>query len=410
MKHANRLFVLLAVCAILVNVDFTFAQDWPQWRGTNRDGKVAGFKAPAKWPAELTQKWKITVGTGDATPALVDGKLYVFSRIDANEVIQCLDAASGKKLWEDKYAAQTLTGGPGSHGGPRSSPAVSDGKVVTLGVDGVLSCLDKNSGKVVWRKDEFKAVPKFFPAMSPIIVDKMCIAHLGGSNQGYIIAFDLDTGKEKWRWSGDGPEYSSPVLLTADKIKQVVFPTEKNIVGIAVEDGRLLWQVSTAGQQMAFNCATPIVDDQTVIYTKKGIGTKALTVQKQGNSFNVKELWSNSEYAAEFNTPVLKDGLLYGLSERGRLYCMNAGTGQLAWADGTSHKNFGSLLDAGSVILALTSDPDFIVFKPDGTKYNEIARIKVADTPVYAHPVISGNVIYVKDEKTLTMFTVESNG
>jgi outer membrane protein assembly factor BamB len=408
MKNTNRLIAWVAICAILVSMNFVFAQDWPQWRGANRDGKVAGFKPPVKWPETLTQKWKITVGAGDATPALVEGKLYVFTRIDADEVIQCLDADSGKKLWEDKYAAQSVSGPPSSHPGPRSSPTVLDGKVITLGVGGVLSCLDRNNGKVVWRKDEFtKSVPRFFTGMSPIIVDKMCIAHLGGSDQGYIIAFDLDTGKEKWRWSSDGPAYASPVLLTVENTKQVVFQTEKNIVSIAIEDGKLLWQVPAPAQQMSFNCATPIVYGQTVIYTGQGNGTKALMVQKQGNNFNIKELWSNNELGTAFNTPVLKDGLIFGLSNRGRLYCINAGTGQTAWADETTHQNFGAILDAGSVIVALTSNPEFIVYKPDGKKYDELARIKVADTPIYAHPVIAGNVIYVKDENALTMFTIE---
>ena len=104
--------------------------------------------------------------------------------------------------------------------------------------------------------------------------------------------------------------------------------------------------------------------------------------------------WSNPDIAVQFNTPVLKDGFLFGLSKRGRLFCINADTGQTAWADETSHRNFGALLDAGSVILALTSDPDFIVFNPNETKYEEIAQIKVADTPVYTHPVITGNTIY----------------
>lgn len=407
MKRTNQLIAWIIGCAMLINVDFVSAQDWPQWRGVNRDGKVAGFKAPAEWPSELTQKWKITVGAGDASPALVEGKLYVFTRIDENEVTQCLDAASGKKLWEDKYAAKTITGPPSSHPGPRSSPTVLEGKIITLGVGGVLSCLDKDSGKVVWRTDEFtNVVPRFFTSMSPIIVDKMCIAHLGGENQGYIIAFDLETGEEKWRWSGDGPAYSSPELLTVENIKQVVFLTEKDLVSIAVADGRLLWEVPAQTQQRSYNCPTPIVAGQTVIYTGQGSGTKALTVEKQGNSFNVQELWSNSELGAAYNTPVLKGGFLFGLSERGRLYCISADTGQTAWTDETSHKNFGALLDAGSVIFALTSDPDFLVFNPNETKYDEIVQLKVADTPVYAHPVIAGDTIYVKDENTLTMFTI----
>lgn len=408
MKHTKRLIAMIAGVAIIFNAGFIFAQDWPQWRGTNRDGKITGFKAPAKWPAELTQKWKVTVGAGDATPALVDGKLYVFTRIDADEVLQCLDAGNGKQLWQDKYAAQAVTGAAKSHPGPRSSPTVSNGKIITLGVAGVLSCLDMGSGKVVWRNDEFtKAVPDFFTGMSPIVVDKMCIAHLGGKDNGVIIAFDLNTGKEKWRWSGDGPAYSSPVLLTVQDTKQAVVQTEKNLLGIAVADGRLLWQVSTPSQQRFFNSATPIVDGQTVIYTGQGQGTKSLKVEKQGNSFNVKELWSNEKLGASYNTPALKDGLLFGLSDRGRLYCMNAGTGQIAWADSAGHKNFGAVLDAGSVILALPSDPELIAFKPNGKQYEELARIKVAETPVYAHPVVSGNRIYVKDQETLTLWTIE---
>ena len=408
MKNVNRLIAAISGFIILISAGVVFAQDWPQWRGTNRDGKVAEFEAPAKWPSELTRKWKTTVGTGDATPALVDGKLYVFTRQGEDEVIRCLDAGSGKELWQDKYTAPAVTGPARSHPGPRSSPTVSDGKVITLGVSGLISCLDSGTGKVVWRHDEFtKAVPQFFTGMSPIIVDKMCIAHLGGKDNGVLVAFNLDTGKEIWKWNGDGPAYASPILLTVEGTKQVVVQTEINIVSIAVADGRLLWQIPTPVQKRFFNSATPIVDNSTVIFSGQGQGTRAVTVQKLGNDFTVKDLWSNAELGTGFNTPVLKDGLLFGLSDRGRLYCMNAATGQTAWADEKSHKNFGAILDAGSVILALPSDSELIAFTPSGKEYEELARIKVSDTPVYAHPVIAGNMIYVKDEETLTMLAIE---
>ncbi|MFH1321794.1 MAG: PQQ-binding-like beta-propeller repeat protein [Bacteroidota bacterium] len=408
MKNVNRLITAIAGYVILINTGFVFAQDWPQWRGTNRDGKVAEFEAPEKWPTELTQKWKETVGMGDATPSLVKDKLYVFTRQGEDEIIRCMNAETGKELWQDRYKAQAVTGPARSHPGPRSSPTVSDGKVVTLGVSGILSCLDRITGKVVWRHDEFtKTVPQYFTAMSPIIVDKMCIAHLGGEDNGQFVAFDMDTGKEKWKWSGDGPAYGSPILFIAEGTKQIVTQTEKNIVSIAVDDGKLLWQVPTPVQRRFFNSATPIGDGQTVIYSGQGQGTKAVMVQKKGNDFTVKKLWSNEEIGTAYNTPVLKDGLLFGLSDRGRLYCMNAVTGQIAWTDENSHKNFGALLDAGSVILALPSESELIAFKPSGKEYEELARFKVADTPVYAHPVIAGNRIYVKDNETLTMWTID---
>src|SRR5439155_20698618 len=143
------------------------AQDWPQWRGPNRDAKVNGLIAPKTWPRELTQKWKVTVGEGDATPSLIGDKLYAFARGDAKEVTLCLDAATGKELWRDEYDALGATGPASRHSGPRSSPTVADGKVVTLGVRGTLSCLDAATGRKLWRKDDFPgAWPRFFASAS----------------------------------------------------------------------------------------------------------------------------------------------------------------------------------------------------------------------------------------------------
>ena len=399
----------MLVCVILISATCVLAQDWPQWRGPNRDGKVSGFTAPQKWPKELKLRWKTPVGLGDATPALVGDKLYVFTRQGDGEVTTCLEVDRGEEQWTSKYAAQAVTGAAARHPGPRSSPTVADGKVVTLGVGGVLSCLDAATGKLVWRKDEFpKVVPQFFTGMSPIIVDGMCIAHLGGKDNGAIIAFDLATGNQKWKWAGDGPAYGSPVLMTVEGTKQLVVQTEKNLVSISVADGKLLWQVPAAAQGRFYNCATPIVDGQTVFYTGQGQGTKAMKIEKQADGFVAKELWSNAELGTGFNTPVLKDGLLFGLSDRGNFFCVNTQTGQTAWTDTNKLSNFGAILDAGSALIALPEKSGLIAFKPDGKEYGEIARYNVADTPIYAHPVIAGNRVFIKDQEAVTMFTLEA--
>ncbi len=410
MKTGNLLICAMVAGLVLISATCAFAQDWPQWRGANRDGKVTGFTAPETWPTELTQNWKVTVGTGDATPALVGDKLYVFARQGDDEVTLCLDAASGKELWRNKYAAQAVTGAASRHPGPRSSPAVADGKVVTLGVGGVVSCLDAATGTGVWRKDPFpKVVPQFFTATSPIIVDGMAVAHLGGKENGAIIAFDLATGDQKWQWTVEGPDYASPVLLTVEGTKQIVTLTEKSIVGVGLADGKLLWQLPFTPGRRAYNSATPIVDGQTVIYTGAGRGAKAVKIEKQADGFAAKELWSNPEVAPQFNTPVLKDGLLYGLSDGGNLFCINAQTGQTAWIDTTENDRggFAAIVDAGSVILALPSSSELIAFKPSDREYAELARIKVADTPTYTHPVIAGNRVFVKDQETVAMLTIE---
>jgi outer membrane protein assembly factor BamB len=410
MKKANLLRAALLSCVILIVANCVFAQDWPQWRGPNRDGKVTEFKAPKEWPKELKLKWKTTVGTGDATPALVGDKLYVFTRQGDDEVTTCLQADNGKELWMDKYAAQAVTGAASRHPGPRSSPAIADGKVVTLGVGGVLSCLDAANGKVVWRKDPFpKVVPQFFTSMSPIIVDGMAIGHLGGKGNGALIAYDLNTGNEKWRWAGEGPEYASPALLTVAGTKQLVTLAEKSVVAIGVADGKLLWQLPFEPVRRAYNAATPIIDGQTVIYTGAGRGTRAVKVEKQGDGFVANELWSNPDLAPQFNTPVLRDGFLYGLSNRGNLFCINAKTGQTAWVDEIQRdrSGFAAIVSAGPYMMALPSSSELIVFEPNSEKFTQIAAIKVSDTPIYAHPVIAGNRIFIKDQDTVSMFMIE---
>jgi outer membrane protein assembly factor BamB len=410
MKKANLLKAILLSCVILIITNCVFAQDWPQWRGPNRDDKVTGFKAPKEWPKELKLTWKTTVGAGDSTPALVGNKLYVFTRQGDDEVTTCLEANNGKELWMDKYTAQAVTGAASRHPGPRSSPAVADGKVVTLGVGGVLSCLNAADGKVMWRKDPFpKVVPRFFTSMSPIIVDGMAIGHLGGQGNGAIIAYDLNTGDEKWRWAGEGPEYASPALLTVAGTKQLVTLAEKSVVAVNVVDGKLLWQLPFVPVRRAYNAATPIIDGQTVIYTGAGRGTRAIQVEKQGDGFVTKELWSNPDLAPQFNTPVLRDGFLYGLSNRGNLFCINAKTGQTAWVDETQRdrSGFAAIVSAGPYMMALPSSSELIVFEPNSEKFTQIAAIKVSDTPIYAHPVIAGNRIFIKDQDTVAMFMID---
>jgi outer membrane protein assembly factor BamB len=287
---------------------------------------------------------------------------------------------------------------------------VAEGKVVTLGVGGVLSCLDAATGKVVWRKDPFpKVVPQFFTSTSPIIVDGMAIGHLGGQGNGAIIAYDLNTGDEKWRWAGEGPAYASPALLTVAGTKQLVTLAEKSIVAVGVADGKLLWQLPFVPERRAYNAATPIIDGQTVIYTGAGRGAKAVKIEKQGDGFAAKELWSNPELGPQFNTPVLSDGLLFGLTNSGNLYCINAKTGQTAWTDETQRDRggFTAIVGAGSCLMALPSSAELIVFKPSGEGYSELAVIKVSETPIYAHPVIAGNRIFIKDQDTVTMFVIE---
>ncbi len=410
MKNTSRIMTIAASCLVLAGVSRASGQDWPQWRGANRDAKATGFTPPKTWPKELTQKWKITVGSGDATPALVGDRLYVFTRQEGDEVVSCLDASTGKEVWTDKYAVAAI-GGPDAavHGGPRSSPTVAEGKVVTLGVSGTVSCLDAASGAVKWRKNDYpEAWPRFHTATSPIVADGLCIVQLGKESQGAVVAYDLAKGDEKWKWTDEGPGYASPVLMTVDGTKMIVTLTAKSVAGLALADGKLLWHAPFVPQGMNYNAATPIVDGQTVFYCGSGRGTKAVKIEKQGDSFTATELWSNPENAVQFDSPVLKSGLIFGLSQRGNFFCLDAKTGKTDWTDSTGGRGqFGSVVDAGSVLLGLTAKSTLIAFEPTDKEYTELASIKVANTQTYAYPVLAGNRLFIKDQDSLTLWTID---
>jgi outer membrane protein assembly factor BamB len=419
---------LLAAAVTAFGFTLVQAQDWPQWRGLGRDAKVEGFKAPSTWPKELTKKWSVKVGDGVATPSLVGDKLFVYSREGGNEILRCLNAADGKEIWQSKYEVGGATGPAQGFAGPRGTPAVADGKVVTLGVRGMVSCHEANTGKKLWSKDDYRGnYPMFFTSCSPIIVDSLAIVQLGGGDRsdgdGAIVAYDLASGAQKWKWSEDGTAYSSPILVTVEGTKQLVTETASRVVGISIADGKLLWSASFALQGRSYNAATPMASGQTVYYSGASRGTFAAKIEKSGDKFTVKELWKNPETTVQYNSPVLKDGLMFGLSDRNSLFCIHAETGKTTWTapapqpapagGGGKGKGmrmgggYGSIVDAGSVLVGLTPAGRLIVFQPTDKEYKEVANYKVAESGTYAYPVLSGNRIFVKDRDSVTLWTID---
>ena len=404
MKIIKMLSAITVLVLLVMNAKGLLAQDWPQWRGVDRDGKAIEYKAPEQWPAELAKKWSVHVGAGDASPVIVGEKLYVFARQDDAEILLCLNAADGKELWRSANPAPDVKGPAGSHPGPRSTPTVAEGRVVTLGAGGILTCTDAKAGKVVWRKEKFSSVPDFFTSMSPIVVDGLCVAHLGGKDDGVVVAFDMSSGAEKWRWAQDAPTYSSPVVVTIHGKKQIVLYSDKNLLSFDPASGALLWSIPTPTERRFYSCGTPIIKNNRIIITGQGLGTKAVEIGA-APGYAVKELWSNAEYGISFNTPILANGLLYGIeASKGHLYCIDASNGKTAWADTIRLDRFGSVIDAGSALFASSAKADLAAFAPTSEKFIKLAHYKVSEKAMYAHPIVADKKVYVKDEDTLSLF------
>lgn len=408
MKTNQKTILWAGYLLLLICVSGARAQDWPQWLGPNRDGSVARFTAPQTWPQALSQGWKTTVGQGCSSPVLVGDKLYVFSRVGENEVLQCLDASTGTSLWRETYAVPGFSGPDArDFSGPRSTPAVAEGKIVTLGVTGILSCYNEADHKLVWRKDEFPGKwPKFHSSASPMIADGRCIALVGGPDEGALVAYDLTSGERTWAWNGDGPAYGSPVMATIDGVQTIVTLTDKKVVAVNAANGSLLWDVDYVVPRRAYNAATPIVNGQTMIYAGQGRGTTAVKFAKDGDKFKAEELWTNPDNAVQYNTPVLKNGQLFSVSSQNNLVCINAQDGQTAWTHPTDgQKGYGSIIDAGPVLIVLNAKSNLTVFEPLATAFKQVASYAVSDSPTHAFPAVSGNRIFVKDADSVILWT-----
>lgn len=408
MKTVNLYKTLIVFGVVLLTVCTVKGQNWPDWRGPNHDDKVTGFKSPAQWPGVLKQVWQQTVGLGDASPILVDGKIYILTKDGNDEVTFCINAENGTTIWRTvNNPAPAVEGPPSSHPGPRSTPAFANGKIYTLGVGGFLHCLDAVSGKILWSNDSYTQVPRFFVGTSPIVVGNKCIVQLGGHDDGTVVAFDADNGTVSWKLEGQPTTYSSPVTMKIDNEEVLVAQTETDLIGVSL-DGKLLWKIPSPAERRFYNCSTPVIDGQNVIITGQGPGTRSFKIEKSGNEFTYSENWNNPDFGGSFNTPVLKDGFLYGNGAQfGKLYCVNAKTGETAWNDETTHNRFAATLNLGDVNLSFPATGNIIIFSATSDKYNQNALYKVADTEVYAHPVVANDKFYVKDKEMITCWSLK---
>ncbi|HXD30506.1 MAG TPA: PQQ-binding-like beta-propeller repeat protein [Pyrinomonadaceae bacterium] len=388
--------------------------DWPQWRGPNRDAKVVDAKLPNTWPKTLKEEWKVPVGIGHASPVVVAGKIYVFARQGDEEVLMSLNAATGKEIWRSsqpiEYKMHPAATGHGK--GPKSTPVVNKANVYTFGISGVLSCHDAATGKVKWRREfskEYKETsPWFGVAMSPVIDNGVLFAHVGGHDKGALTAFDAETGNVKWKNDLDGPAYGSPLVVTLAGVRQVVNFTQKEFIGVDAATGKLLWRLP-AKSQYEENSPTVAVYKDTLIISREAMGLSAIRVTKQGAELVPQEVWNNKDNQLYLNSPVVQGNVVYGMSsaKKGQFFAIDADTGKtLLQSPGRMGENAAILNLAGKVLFFLTNDAKLIVQPIGPAEYAPLAEYTVASSPTWAHPVVLGNRILVKDENTLASLAI----
>lgn len=409
LKYIYR-FLITAIMFMSCAAPSSAVEDWTQWRGANRDGVVTGFNLPNTLPKELKEQWRVTVGIGHSSPLVVGDKVFLFTRQGEDEVLLCLDLATGKEIWRvaNQNISYTMNPAAFGHGkGPKSTPVYWKDKIYTLGISGILSAHDAKTGKVIWRKEFSKQFvqtsPLYGTAASPIVDNGLLIAHVGGHDKGALTAFDAETGAVKWSYEADGPAYSSPIIATLAGARQVVTYTQKEFVGIDAANGKKLWNIASKTAYDT-NCVTPLLYKDTLIFALEDQGMFAVRIVKKGASYETQEVWKNEENKLYMNSPVLNGNLLFGLStkKKGQFFSIDADTGKTLWqSEGRMGEN-AAIINAGKVLFLLTNDANLFVANLNSKSFEQLAKYTVATSQTWAHPVLLGNRILIKDEKTLS--------
>ena len=390
------------------------AAQWPQWRGPNRDGVVPAASVPATWPEKLTVKWRQPLGEGYSSPVVADGRVFVHSRSDPDEIVSAFDLATGKPAWTARYSSAFKKNQYASamSKGPFSTPVVAGGRVFTLGASAVLSSFDAATGALKWRKDWSKEIDtsKLFTgtAMSPIVEGGLLVVHIGDDTRGAFRALDPMTGVEKWSLPGHGPGYASPIVRTIAGARHLITMTDKAVVGIDVTRGALLWQIPFPDEWNE-NIVTPTMAGEMLVISGTRKGTFGYRIEKTGASWSPKQAWQNADLPMYMSSPVADGTLLYGFSSKrkGQLFCLDAATGAVKWTtEGRGGTNV-ALQSAGDNLIVLTTDGELLVVRRTAAKYEELRRYKVGDGATWGHPVLAGGTILIRDAGSLAAWSVK---
>ena len=431
-------FVAQLVLALLFSATTISSQDWPQWRGPNRDGAAASFREPKAWPERLQQVWKIDVGIGYSNPLVIGNRVYLHTRQGGNEVVACFDLESAKQIWKQSYPAPyKMNSAAASHGeGPKSTPVAAGaiqansasrfagGRLFTFGISGVLSAWDLATGKQIWGHDftkEYKETwPDFGVAMSPVVEGNLLIAHAGGNKDGMLAAFDVANGAVKWSWKGDGPAYASPIVVDLAGTRQVVTQSRDNIIGVAASSGELLWKIpfTTSYTQ---NIITPVLYKDTLILSGLDKGVFAIRLKNAGGTWSTEKVWENPDLPMYMSSPVIAGDYLYGMThkKKGAYFCLDARSGATQWVTSGRDGDNAALLTTPSFILILNDAGELLVLRKNPKNVDIVHQYKVAESATWATPSFAGESgggvrldgagqrLLIKDVNTLALWRIE---
>ena len=404
---AATLIVLGAVSLAGQSASF----DWPQWRGPDRNGLSKETGLLSQWPRSgPTVAWSAAMlGAGYGSIAVQGDRVYVQGMRNRQSVVSTLNRADGKVVWVRILGpAGDNDRGPG----PRSTPTIDGDRVYALSETGDLACLRAADGTVIWQRNILKEFqggnPNWLLSESPLIDGDHVIVTPGGRGAG-VVALDKMSGKTVWvsKELSDGAGYSSPIVADVGGVRTIMAFTADAGVGVRASDGKLMWRNSSASNGTA-NIATPLYSDGKVFFTSSyGAGGALLGLRASGNEVRAQEIYFTRDMRNHHGGVVLVNGYIYGYNDS-ILTCLEFASGKMVWRDRSVGKGAVTYADGHLYILSEDNVVGLVEATPAG--YREKGRFSIADQglPSWAHPVVSGGRLYIRNQGTLTSYDVRA--
>jgi outer membrane protein assembly factor BamB len=385
------------------------AADWPQYLGPGRDAVYPGEALTRAWPSDGPKVlWrKKNIGAGMSGVVVAKGRAILFHEVNRYDTIECLDAKTGKTLWENNYAS-SFVAGYGSAAGPRATPSIVGDRVYTMGGQGVVVCTDFATGKTVWKVDtqkSYRASDGFFGmGCSPLVEGNAVLLNIGGEAGAGIVALDKNSGKLLWKTLDDEASYSSPVMAKLHGKRRAVFFTRTGLAVVDPANGKIDFQNRWRARiQASVNAAAPLVVGE-LIFVTSSYNTGALVVNAAAGGYKV--AWSNdTSLSSQYASVIHRGGFIYGTHGRAdvppvpALRCVELATGKVRW----SVDDFGDcmMLRCGDRLLALMESGELVLGQATPGGWREISRAQVVGSGARSQPALANGRLFVRDRNQL---------
>jgi len=419
--------VLISLVVLMSLPHGAAADDWPQWRGPQRDGVWRESGIIKKFPKpQLDHVWRTPIGSGYSGPTVAQNRVYVTDRVvepKQVERVHCFDAATGQNLWTYTYDCPYRD--VSYEAGPRASVTVHDGRAYALGTMGHLHCFDAASGDVLWKKDTRERykfeMPVWGIAAAPLVEGDLVIVQIGGRPDACLVAFDRKTGEERWKSFDDGASYSAPIVVDQAGKRVLVCYTAKNIVGLDPQTGKVYWSHPFPPKRMVIGIASPVLYRDYLFFTNFFDG--ALLLRMDQKELRVTEVWNRAGPSEKdtdaiqsiISTPLLKGDYIYGVDSYGELRCLELATGNRVWEslDAVPKARWSTIhfVPNGDNVWMFNERGELIISKLSPSGFEEISRAKLIEPTTnqlprrggvtWAHPAFAYKRVFARNDKEL---------